>query len=121
MVMIMMIVNMVMVVKIFHHLVCFCLSQVSKSLNLISEGLKYPPEVRVVRKTCSTICGTPVQAILDQKQLTGLTGGGGEVRRSKYGPEWASLMALVPSSYLWITLAPFFDGRILSVFFLLSF
>ena len=30
-------------------------------LNLASEGLKYPPEVRVEHKTCSSICGTPVQ------------------------------------------------------------
>ena len=44
-------------------------------LNLTSEGLKYPQEVRVQHETCSTICGTPVQAILDQKNLTGLAGG----------------------------------------------
>ena len=44
-------------------------------LNLTSEGQKYPPEVRVQHETCSTICGTPVQAILDQKNLTGLAGG----------------------------------------------
>ena len=44
-------------------------------LNLTSEGQKYPPEVRVRHETCSTICGTPVQAILDQKNLTGLAGG----------------------------------------------
>ena len=44
-------------------------------LNLTSEGLKYPPEVRVQHETCSTICGTHVQAILDQKNLTGLAGG----------------------------------------------
>ena len=75
MVMIMMIVNMVMVMKIFHHLVCFCLSQVSKSLNLISEGLKYPPEVRVGHKTYSTIRGTPLQVTLNQNNLTGLAGG----------------------------------------------
>ena len=36
-------------------------------LNLTSEGLKYPQEVRVQLETCSTINGTPVQAILDQK------------------------------------------------------
>ena len=35
-------------------------------LNLASEGLKYPPEVRVEHKTCSSICGTPVQAIMDE-------------------------------------------------------
>ena len=44
-------------------------------LNLTSEGLKYPPEVRDQHETCSTICGTRVQAILDQKNLTGLAGG----------------------------------------------
>ena len=44
-------------------------------LNLTSEGLKYPQEVRVQLETCSIINGTPVQAILDQKNLTGLAGG----------------------------------------------
>ena len=44
-------------------------------LNLTSEGLKYPQEVRVRHETCSTICGTPAQANLDQKKLTGLAGG----------------------------------------------
>merc|ERR1712155_496302 len=44
-------------------------------LNLTSEGQKYPPEVRVRHETCSAVCGTPVQAILDQKNLTGLAGG----------------------------------------------
>ena len=28
-------------------------------------GLKYPLEVRVQHETCSTICGTPVPAILN--------------------------------------------------------
>ena len=59
-------------------------------LNLTSVGLKYPPEVRVRHETCSTICGTHVQAILDQKNLTRLAGEG--QGRSKYGPEWASLL-----------------------------
>ena len=36
-------------------------------------GPKIPP--RVQHETCSTICGTPVQAILDQKNLTELAGG----------------------------------------------
>ena len=45
------------------------------ALILTPEGLKYPPEVRVEHETCSTICGTPVQAILDQKKLTGLAWG----------------------------------------------
>ena len=44
-------------------------------LNLISEGLRYPPEVQVEHKTCSTICGTPFQVILNQNNLTGLAGG----------------------------------------------
>ena len=35
-------------------------------LNLTLEGLKYPQEVQVHHETCSTICGTPVQAILDR-------------------------------------------------------
>ena len=38
-------------------------------------GPKIRPEVRVRHETCSTICGTPLQAILDQKKLTGLAGG----------------------------------------------
>ena len=49
-------------------------------LNLTSEGLKYPPEVRDQHEICSTICGTHVQAILDQKKLTGLAGGSGKVK-----------------------------------------
>ena len=44
-------------------------------LNPTSEGLKYPQEVRVQHEKCSTTNGTPVQAILDQKKLTGLAGG----------------------------------------------
>ena len=56
--------------------------------NLISEGLKYPPKVQAEHKTCSTICGTLVKAILDQKSLTRLAGGG--QGRSSYGPECAS-------------------------------
>ena len=45
------------------------------ALNLTSEGLRLPPEVRVEHKTCSTICGTPFQVILNQNNLTGLAGG----------------------------------------------
>ena len=47
-------------------------------LNLTFEGLKYPQEVQVQHETCSTICGTPVQAMLDQKNLTGMAGGARE-------------------------------------------
>ena len=57
-------------------------------LNITSEGLKYPPEVGVQHETCSTICGTHVQAILNQKNLTGLAGVVREDQnRSKYCPE----------------------------------
>ena len=50
-------------------------------LNLTSEGLKYPTEVRVQHETCSTICGTPVQAILDQKKADQVNrGGSGKVK-----------------------------------------
>ena len=58
------------------------------NMRYASEGLKYPPEVRVEHETCSTICGTPVQAILDQKSLIRLAEG---VREGlKYGLECAS-------------------------------
>ena len=50
-------------------------------LNLTSEGLKYPPEVGLQHETCSTICGTHVQVILNHKNLTGIGRGGQE--RSK--------------------------------------
>ena len=60
-------------IKIFRW--CWVLPWKSKMSPLTSEGLKYPPEVRVRHETCSTICGTHVQAILDQKNLTGLAGG----------------------------------------------
>ena len=38
-------------------------------------GLKDPLEVRVQHETCSTMCGTPFPAILNQKKLTGPAGG----------------------------------------------
>ena len=41
-------------------------------------GLKYPVEMRVQYKTCSTICGTPVPAILNHKNLNGSEGGARE-------------------------------------------
>ena len=37
-------------------------------------GLKYPPEVRVQHETCSTLCGTPVPAILNHRIATGSAG-----------------------------------------------
>ena len=67
-------------------------------LNLTSEGLKYPQEVRVQHETCSTICGTPVQAILDQKKLTGLAGGVKEGQNmAQNGPRFYIFLASEPS------------------------
>ena len=48
------------------------------SYRYIEQG--YPPEVQVENKTCSTICGTPFQVILNQNNLTGLAG---EVREGQ--------------------------------------
>ena len=51
--------------------------------------------MRVQHETCSTICGTPVQAILDQKNLTGLAGGVREGPNiAKYGPRFWLLSPL---------------------------
>ena len=47
-------------------------------------GLKCPHEVLVGLKTCSAICGTHVQTILDHKKLTELTFGfGAQASKSK--------------------------------------
>ena len=65
------------------------------ALNLTSEGLKCPPEVRIQPETCSTTCGTHVQAILDQKNLTRLAGGVREGPNiAKYGPHFWLLSPL---------------------------
>ena len=67
-------------------------------LNLTSEGLKYPQEAQVQHETCSTKCGTPVQAILDQKNLTGLAGGVKECQNmAQNGPRFYISLALAPS------------------------
>ena len=67
-------------------------------LNRTSEGQNYPPEVRVQHETCSTICGTPVQAILDQKNLTGLAGGVKERQNmAQNGPGFYISLASEPS------------------------
>ena len=42
---------------------------------MTSECLRYPPEVRVEHKAYSSICGTVIQVILNQNDLTGLAGG----------------------------------------------
>ena len=67
-------------------------------LNLTSEGLEYLQEVRVQHETCSTICETPVQAILDQKKLTGLAGGVKEGQNmAQNGPRFYIFLASEPS------------------------
>ena len=49
-------------------------------------------------ETCSTICGTPVQAILDQKKLTGLAGGVKERQNmAQNGPRFYISLASEPS------------------------
>ena len=49
-------------------------------------------------ETCSTICGTPVQAILDQKNLTGLAGGVKEGQNmAQNGPRFYIFLASEPS------------------------
>ena len=54
-----------------------------------SLGLKSPPQVRVEPKTCSTVCGTPVPAILSHRNWTRLAGG------AKKGQNIAHLGALI--------------------------
>ena len=57
--------------------------------------------MRVQHETCSTICGTPVQAILDQKNLTGLAGGVREGPNiAKYGPRFWLLSPL--EAHKWV-------------------
>ena len=51
----------------------FHTKHLKKKLTL--QGLKCPQEVRVEHKICRTICGTPVQAIWDHKDLTELAWG----------------------------------------------
>ena len=60
-------------------------------------GLKYPTEVLVELKTCSSICGTHVHTILNHKDLTGLTVG---VRE---GQNMAKNFPILP------LIAPYFD------------
>ena len=47
-------------------------------------GLKDPLEVLVQHKTCSTICGTPVSAVLNHKNLIGSAGGAREGQNMVY-------------------------------------
>ena len=65
---------------------------------LTSEGLKYPQEAQVQHETCSTKCGTPVQAILDQEKLTGLAGGVKKGQNmAQNGPRFYIFLASEPS------------------------
>ena len=49
-------------------------------LNLTSEGLKCPQEVRVQHETCSTICVHLYKLFFTKKNLTGLAGGSKKVK-----------------------------------------
>ena len=62
-----------------------------------SLGLKHPPEVLVELETCSTICGTHVQTILNHNNLTGSAGGCGKVSI------WQKIAPILPY------IAPYFD------------
>ena len=56
-------------------------------------GLKYPPEELVEFKTCSTICGTHVQTILNHKDLTGSAVGVREGQNTEqYGAIWGNFL-----------------------------
>ena len=68
------------------------LSAVALKLGL--EGLKCPKQLRVEHKICSTICGTPVQAIWDHKKLTELAWG---VREGQNLPQNGLNLALEPT------------------------
>ena len=58
-------------------------------------GLKYPPEVLFELKTCSTICGTHVHTILNNKDLTGLTEGVREGQNTEqYRTIWGQFSAI---------------------------
>jgi len=63
-------------------------------LKLGLEGLKCPQLVQVEHRTCSTHCGTLVQAIWDQKHLTELAWG---VREGQNLPQNGLNLALEPS------------------------
>ena len=53
----------------------YCPKSAKIALKLTLESLKCPQYVRVEHKICTTICGTPLRAILDHKILIGLAGG----------------------------------------------
>ena len=63
----------------------FCFFAHYKISPSTSEGQKYPPEVQVQHETCSSICGTHVQAILNKKNWTGLAWG---VREGQNRSKW---------------------------------
>ena len=56
-------------------------------------GLKCPHEVLAELKTCSTICGTHVQTILNHKDLTGSAVGVREGQNTEqYGAIWGNFL-----------------------------
>ena len=58
-------------------------------------GLKYTPEVLLELKTCSTICGTHVQTILNHKDLTGSAVGVREGQNTEqYRTIWGQFSAI---------------------------
>ena len=58
-------------------------------------GLKYPPEVLVELKTCSTMCGTHVHAILNHTDLTRSAVGVREGQNTEYyGAIWGQFLAI---------------------------
>ena len=58
-------------------------------------GLKYPPEVLAELKTCSTICGTHAQTILNHKDLTGSAEGVREGQNTEqYRAIWGQFSAI---------------------------
>ena len=72
--------------------------QIRRMGRISSQASQYPQEVRVQHETCSTICGTPVQAIFDQKNLTGLAGGVKEGQNmAQNGPRFYIFLASEPS------------------------
>ena len=57
-------------------------------------GLKDPLEVRVQYETCSSICETPVPAILNHKNSTGL------VRGAKNSQNWVFLKVQIQMRFI---------------------
>ena len=72
----------------------YCPKSAKIALKLTLESLKCPQYVRVEHKICTTICGTPLRAILDHKNLIELAWG---VREGQNLPQNGLNLALEPS------------------------